>query len=152
MTPTPLDTSTASSSQSRESRASDRRTASTLAGFVDPTAAVRKARGTPQFSALADGHPSLYVRVIFQEELKRARASERVSERGVRCDPCAEDGRRVGRRAATEDLWTTAVVRPLHRRADAHVDPGGKERVTLVDADAPILAWRMPEVRRNAGD
>ncbi|TMG55829.1 MAG: Rrf2 family transcriptional regulator [Chloroflexi bacterium] len=42
----PLGTSTASIAHSGASRASVRRTASTFAGFVEPTAAVRNARGT----------------------------------------------------------------------------------------------------------
>jgi hypothetical protein len=47
-----------------------RRTASTFAGFVEPMTAERNGRGTWPFSALADGHPSLNVRMALQEELE----------------------------------------------------------------------------------
>src|SRR5438093_5947752 len=106
-----------------------RRTASTLAGFVDPIAAIRKGRGTAQFSGSANGHSSLNIRMVLQEELERAGLGERVPERDVRKDRCGEDGRGVGGGAAPENLRSIAVVRPLHRRADANVDPGGKEGV-----------------------
>src|SRR2546428_409167 len=128
-----------------------------IAALLDPTAAVERGSGPPPFSELADGHSSLYVGMLLQEELKRAGASECVPERSVRCDPCAEDGRGMGRCAAAEDLRSAAVVRPLHRCADANVDPGGKEGFTLVDADAPIFPGQMAtearaELRTSAGN